>query len=132
MARVAFTYTVAAGQNVALNGDVAIASVSATVKDSAGHAVNFSTAVNADLHFHVDGTAPTIGPITSTPGNTSVVAGKAIVIDVNVSEAVTLGGNAPTLVMSDRGIATFDHMTGNTLEFKYTANTLDGPEKSIR
>ena len=127
--KLAFLYTAKAGNT---SSDLQFTGVNlptgVAVKDLAGNPADFSAAHN-DLSVIVDTTAPTISIVASTPSGASskVPLGGTVVIDLTTSEAVTLVGSAPTLVLSDGGVATYDAANSDPanhkLEFDYVTKT---------
>ena len=86
--------------------------------------VNFKAGLEADdfvFSGTTDSTPPTITNVASTPNTGSVGTGQPIVIDLIVSEDVTVVGT-PTLTLNDKGIATYDaiNSTATDLKFNYT------------
>jgi large repetitive protein len=122
-----FSYTVAAGQNTS---DLAVTALSlngATVKDGAGNSATLTGAVtNPSGTLQIDGTAPTVASVAAsgtgiTSGSGDLGAGSVVTLTVNLSEAVTVAGGTPTLVLNDGGTATYSGGSGtSTLTFSYT------------
>ncbi|HZB53006.1 MAG TPA: Ig-like domain-containing protein, partial [Reyranella sp.] len=131
----AFSYTVAAGQNTA---DLAVTAVNlngATISDAAGNAADLSAAANNPTGvLRIDTTAPAVSLIAAsgpgiTNGGGTIGAGKTVTLTVNTSEAVTVTGT-PSLTLNDGGTATYVAGSGTSaLTFSYTAaagqNTAD-------
>jgi hypothetical protein len=134
----AFTYTVAAGQNTA---DLAVTALNlngGTIKDGAGNtAVVTGAATNPAGTLQIDTTASTVSSVaTSGTGITSgtgvLNAGKVVTFAVNFNEnvIVTTTGGTPTLTLNDGGTATYVSGSGTSaLAFNHTVaagqNTAD-------
>ena len=122
-----FSYTVAAGQNIADLAVTAVNSNSAIVTDGAGNVADLTGAVtNPAGTLQIDTTAPTVASVvTSGTGITAGVgdlnAGKIVTLTLNLSEAVTVAGGTPTLILNDGGSATYSGGSGTSaLTFSYT------------
>jgi hypothetical protein len=126
----AFSYTVAAGQNTP---DLIVSSFNlngATVKDGAGNTASLSGATNANPAgtLQIDTTVPTVASIVPTGtgianGTGNVSTGQTITLTVNFSETVTVNTTAgsPTLTLNDGGTATYTGGSGSSaLTFSYT------------
>ena len=110
-----FSYTVAAGQNIAA---LAVTGVTGTITDLAGNALSTATLPETFTGVIVDTTAPTVSSVTATAGDYD--AGKVLSLTLNMSEAVNVTGT-PTLTLNDGGTATYVSGTGtNALTFSYT------------
>jgi hypothetical protein len=90
------------------------------------HATKLSLGT-ASLTFTLDTTSPVISTIATsgigiTDGNGDLNAGKTVALTVTMSEAVTVAGGTPTLILNDGGTATFDaaHSTPTALLFTDT------------
>jgi Ca2+-binding RTX toxin-like protein len=126
-----FNYTVAAGQSTA---DLAVTTLNlngGTIKDVAGNtAVVTGATTNPAGTLIVDGTAPTVSSVTTSPGSGSVILGSVVTLTVNFSESVVVAGGTPTLTLNDGGTATYTGGSGTAaLAFSYTVaagqNTAD-------
>ena len=132
----AFSYTVAAGQNTP---DLAVLGLNlngGAIRDAAGNAANLSAATGYTPAgtLLVDTTAPTLSSIATsgagiTAGSGTLNAGKVVTFTVNTGEAVTVTGT-PTLTLNDGGVATYTGGSGTTaLTFSHTVaegqNTAD-------
>jgi Ca2+-binding RTX toxin-like protein len=119
-----FNYTVAAGQSTADLTVTALNLNGGTIKDVAGNtAVVTGAATNPAGILLVDGTAPTVSSVTTSPGSGSVILGSVVTLTVNFSESVvvTTTGGTPTLTLNDGGIATYTGGSGTgALAFSYT------------
>ena len=122
-----FTYSVAAGQSTASLAATAIKLASGvTIKDSAGNAANLSLRGVTQSGPQIDTTAPTVTSVVASPGIGTQFPGDPITITVKLSEAVTVTGGAPLLLLNDGGTATYASGSGtNTLTFKYTVGAND-------
>jgi hypothetical protein len=132
----AFTYTVAAGQNTA---DLAVAALNlngGTIKDAAGNAaVVTGAATNPAGTLQIDTAASTVSSVATsgtgiTSGSGSLNAGKVVTLTVNFNESVVVAGGTPTLTLNDGGTATYTGGSGTSaLAFNYTVaagqNTAD-------
>ncbi|MGI3903290.1 MAG: beta strand repeat-containing protein [Janthinobacterium lividum] len=127
-----FSYTVAAGQNIAALAVTGVdLSTGATIQDTAGNAADLSGAATTFTGLQVDTTAPTITSIADSGsgidanGNGDLGSGKTVTLTVTTSEAVTvtpgLGGATPTLTLNDGGTATYTGGSGTAQQtFSYT------------
>ncbi len=121
-----FSYTVAAGQNIAGLAATAVNLNSATVTDSGGNAANLSLTDLTQAGPQIDTTAPTITSIVESPSSGDLNAGKVVMITLDMSEVVTVNtsGGSPTLTLNDGGTATYVSGSGtNALTFGYTVLT---------
>ena len=119
----AFSYTIAAGQNAADLSVAGSALNGATIADAAGNAADLSGAVvNPPGILQIDTTAPTVTGVTATPGSGDLGAGQNVTFTVATSEAVTVTGGTPTLALSDGGTASYNAAasTPTALAFSYT------------
>ena len=119
----AFTYTVASGQNAADLSVTGAALNGATIADAAGNAADLSGAVvNPPGILQIDTTAPTIAGVTTSPGSGDLGVGQSVAFTVATSKAVTVSGGTPTLTLSDGGTATYAPAasTSTALAFTYT------------
>ena len=117
-----FSYTVAAGQNTSELGVTAVNANAATITDGAGNAANLSGAVtNPAGTLQIDTTVPTVTSLVMSPSGGDLGIGDTVTITFNLSEAVTVAGGTPTLVLNDGGIATYTGGSGTSaLTFSYT------------
>ena len=113
-----FGYTVLAGQNTP---DLMVSAVDlngATLLDGAGNAANLSLTGLTQGSPQIDTTSPMVSSVTGSAGDYN--AGKALMLTLNMSEAVTVTGT-PTLTLNDGGTATYTAGSGTTtLTFNYT------------
>jgi hypothetical protein len=125
----AFSYTVAAGQNTSDLTVTALNLNGGTIKDAAGNAAVVTGAVtNPAGVLLIDGTVPTATSIAATgtgitSGNGNLNAGKVVTLKATLSEAVTVTttGGTPSLALSDGGVATYTSGSGTTaLTFTHT------------
>ena len=128
----AFSYTVAAGQNTPALAVTAVNLGTASVTDAVGNAANFAGLVTmyAGLQIGANASEATVGAtVTSivasgsgiTNGSGDLNAGHVVTLTVNLSEAVTVANGTPTLTLNDGGTATYVSGTGSsTLVFSYT------------
>ena len=124
----AFTYTVAAGQNTA---DLDYASTAAltlnggSIQDSAGNAAVLTLPATgtdglATRDIVIDTTPPTVAGVSSTQATGAYGAGTAIPFAVTFSEAVTVTGT-PQLTLNDGAVANYTGGSAtSTLTFTYT------------
>ena len=117
-----FSYTVAAGQNIASLAATAVTLPSGvTIKDSAGNAANLSLAGRTQSGPQVDTVTPTVTSLVASPATGALNAGKTVALTVDFSEAVTVAGGRPTLRLNDGGTATYVSGSGTkALTFNYT------------
>src|SRR6185437_13447725 len=130
-----FSYTVAAGQNTSGLAATAVNLNSATILDGSGNAANLSLTGLAQTGPQIDTTTPTVSSVTTSGtgisgGNGDLKASSAVTLTVNLTEAVTVAGGTPTLILNDGGTATYTGGSGtNALTFGYTVaagqNTAD-------
>jgi VCBS repeat-containing protein len=76
---------------------------------------------SAALTFTYEAAAPVV--VSDTASNTgTLTAGQAVMLSLNMSEAVLVTGGVPTLALNDGGTATYDaaHSTATSLAFDYT------------
>ncbi len=121
-----FSYTVAAGQNVA---DLAVTAVNLGPPPSrtlAGNAANLTGAVtNPAGTLQIDTTAPTVSSLVASgtgiaAGAGDLGTGSVVTLTLNLSEAVNVTGT-PTLTLNDGGTASYVSGTGSSaLVFHYT------------
>ena len=127
-AALSFSYTVAAGQNVA---DLAVSSYAlngATVVGTGnGTAANLGGLVaNPAGTLQIDTTIPAVSSLVAsgagiTAGTGDVGVGAVVTLTANLSQAVTVAGGTPTLVLNDGGTATYTGGSGTAaLSFSYT------------
>ena len=103
----AFTYTVAAGQNVAALAATSLSLNGGSILDGAGNAANLSLTVLAQSGPQVDTTAPTVKSVTANPATADLGAGKVVLLTVTFSEAVTVSGGTPVLTLNDGATASY-------------------------
>ncbi len=122
-----FYYHVGTGQNIASLAATAVNLPSgAAINDSAGNAANLSLTGFSQSGPQIDTTAPTVTSVVASPATGTQLPGNPITITVKMSEAVTVAGGAPLLLLNDRGTATYVSGSGsNTLTFKYTVGASD-------
>ncbi len=122
-----FNYNVAAGQNTASLAATGVKLASGvTIKDSAGNAANLSLAGRTQHGPQIDTTTPTVTSLVASPAKGTQFPGDSVTITVKMSEAVTVIGGAPTLILNDGGSAKYTGGSGtNTLTFKYTVGSND-------
>ena len=90
-----------------------------TVQDGAGNAANLSITGLSQGSPQIDTTTPTVSSVTAPAGDYD--AGKVLMLTLNMSEAVTVVGGAPTLTLNDGGTATYTGGSGTSaLTFSYT------------
>ena len=99
-----FAYRVAPGDNVAALRAVALNANGAAVVDHAGNAF---ASVSGALGLQIDTQAPTVTSVAASPSHTAL-PGQTVTITLTMSEAVHVSGGAPTLTLSDGGVATYD------------------------
>ncbi len=135
-AALAFTYTVAAGQNTPDLSVTALNLNGGTIKDAAGNAGVFTgAATNPAGTLQIDTTASTVSSVVTsgagiTAGTGSLNAGKVVTLILNFNESVVVAGGTPTLTLNDGGVATYTGGSGTSaLAFNYTVaagqNTAD-------
>jgi len=109
-----------------LDGENVTVTVSSNVKDAAGNSM--STLNNSGTDEGI-GEAPTVTNVTSTATNGSYTVGANIMIQVTLSESVTVSNMTPTLTLETGAIdrtASYDSGSGSsTLVFKYTVQAGD-------
>src|SRR2546429_94332 len=116
----AFSYTVAAGQNTS---DLAVSTINlnnATVTDAAGNAADLSgAATNPAGTLQIDTTAPTVSSVVASgtgiaAGAGDLGIGSVVTMTVTSSEAFTLARGTPTLTLNDGGTATYMGGSGSS------------------
>ncbi len=121
-----FSYTVSAGQSasdLALASTGALALNGATIRDAAGNnaALTGANGYNPAGTLAVNTAAASIASITTSPGSGLVTAGSVVTFTMSFSQAVTVAGGKPTLLLNDGGIATYASGSGTAaLVFTYT------------
>jgi hypothetical protein len=123
----AFTHTVAAGQNTP---DLAVTALNlngGTIKDAAGNAaVVTGAATNPAGTLQIDTAASTVSSVAAsgtgiTSGSGTLNAGKVVTLTVNFNENVVVTGGTPTLTLNDGGVTTYAGGSGTSaLAFNYT------------
>jgi hypothetical protein len=110
-AALTFDYTVTAGQNTSA---LALTGINGTIDDLAGNPLGAASLPFAGVV--IDTTAPTIRSVAEKLAPT----GKAIIVTLDMGEAVTVAGGPPTLSLSNGGTATYASGSGTSaLAFKY-------------
>ena len=121
-----FTYTIAAGQNVAALAATSLSLNGGSILDGAGNAANLSLTGLAQSGPQVDTTAPTVKSVTANPATADLGAGKVVLLTVTFSEAVTVSGGTPVLTLNDGATASYQSGSGSTaLTFAYTVRPGD-------
>ena len=129
-AALTFSYTVAAGQNVAdlavssyaVNGATVVGTSSGTTANLTGLVANPVGTLQIDTTTIV----PTVSSLVAsgigiTAGTGDVHVGAVVTLTANMSQAVTVAGGMPTLVLNDGGTATYTGGSGTAaLTFSYT------------
>ena len=133
-----FTYTVQSGDassDLDYAATTALALNSGTIKDAAGNSATLTLAtpgtansLGANKNIIIDTQAPAVAGVTSSTANGTYIAGNAISIQVNFSEAVTVTGT-PQLTLetgtTDRAVNYASGSGTSTLTFTYTIQTGD-------
>jgi hypothetical protein len=116
-----FVYTVATGENAQDLAVTGFAVNAATVQDIAGNNANTSGLVaTTGGVVQVDTTAPIVSSITATPAAADLGVGQMATLTMNLSEAVTVTGGVPTLLLNDGGMASYTGGSGTSaLTFSY-------------
>jgi hypothetical protein len=125
-----FTYTVAAGHNIADLDYVTTSSLAlngGTIKDAALNNATLTlpaTGGAGSLGFNknivIDTTGPTVSSVSSTTANGTYGVGGSVTITVTFNEIVNVTGT-PTLALNSGGSASYSSGSGtNTLSFTYT------------
>ena len=116
-----FTYTVAAGQNIASLAATTLNLNSATITDGAGHAVTSQSLSGfAQTGPQIDTMTPIVTALAESPSTGDLGVGKTVTFSLTISEIVNVTGS-PTLALNDGGTATYVSGSGtNTLTFTYT------------
>jgi hypothetical protein len=120
-----FTYTVQVGDNVV---DLHVTGLNlpagASIKDQAANSL--SGTVTGDLGIQIEAAPPTVSSIAAygidiTNGNGHLNAGKTVALTVTMSEAVTVTGGTPSLMLNDGAVASFDaaHSSSTALMFTH-------------
>ena len=118
-----FSYTVAAGQNIAQLSATAVNLNSAIIANGAGTAANLSLTGLTQTGPQIDTATPIISSLSESPSSGDLGVSKSVTLTLNISEAVTVNttGGTPTLTLNDGGIATYTGGSGTTaLTFSYT------------
>jgi hypothetical protein len=91
--------------------------ITASQTDMAGNISVASTALN----ITIDTTAPTVSTVIASPATADFDVGQVITLTLSMSEAVTVAGGAPTLLLNDGGTARYASGSGTSaLTFAYT------------
>ena len=100
---------------------------SATISDGAGNTAGLSLTGLTQIGPQIDTSVPTVTHVTTSPSSGALNAGSFVTITVAMNEAVTVAGGAPTLILNDGGIATYDahSSTATSLTFDYTVGAAD-------
>lgn len=105
----AFSYTVAAGENTP---DLAVTAINlngATAQDANGHDAVLTGAVgNPAGVLQIDTTAPLQTGIEVSPSSGAATAGTMLSVTLDFNEPVAVSGGAPTLTLNDGGSALYD------------------------
>ena len=119
--KLAFTYTVAAGQSTPDLQAVSINLAGGAIDDLAGNAANLSLANILQTGPAISGIVPKFTAVTEAPATGDFDAGKTVAITLTASEAVTVTG-APRLSLNDGGTAIYNaaKSTSTSLVFVYT------------
>ena len=92
----------------------------ATIKDAAGNAANLTGAATTFLGLKIDPPAA-LTSVVESPSNGDLTTGMSGTLTLDMNEAVTVAGGAPTLTLNDGGTATYTSGSGtNALTFSYT------------
>ena len=129
-----FDYTVQAGQNTSDLTVTGSTLTGATIKDVAGNNANLAGLVtNPAGVLQIDTTAPTVKSVTANPATADLDAGKVVTFTVNFSEAVTVSGGTPMLLLNNNGTAIYQGGSGSAaLTFAYTVQPgQDTPDVTI-
>lgn len=127
-----FVHTIATGENTPDLTVISPALNGATIRDAAGNAANLiGAAVNPAGTLQIDTNAPTVSSVATsgssiTNGNGDLGVGQSVDLTVHLTEAVTVGGIAPSLLLNNGGTATYRSGSGtDNLTFGYTVATAD-------
>ena len=124
-----FDYTVGAALNQT-TPDLQVIGVTSggwSVTDSAGDRANLSAAIQ-DLGLAVDTNTPAVSGLSAGFASGSTVSfGETVKIDLELSDAPLAVSGAPTLKLSDGGVATYNPSSSapasGILEFDYTVTS---------
>src|SRR5262249_19813707 len=116
------SYTVGAGDSsVASLAATAVNLNGAAIKDGAGNAANLALTGLTQTGPQINIASPTLTSVLETPSNGDLNAGKTVIFNLNLSNAVTVAGGVPTLTLNDGGTATYTGGSGTSaLTFSYT------------
>jgi ELWxxDGT repeat protein len=116
-----FSYTVAADQNTADLAVTGSALNGASILDAADNAANLAGAVADPAGtLRIDTTAPAVSTVTASPATADLGAGQMVTLTVSLSDAVTVTGGVPALLLNDGGTASYTGGSGtNALTFSY-------------
>ncbi|MES2130282.1 MAG: hypothetical protein V4463_23680, partial [Pseudomonadota bacterium] len=134
-----FSYVVQAGDTAGdldYQSTAALALGGATLRDAAGNDATLALATPGAAGslangkaIVIDTTAPTVTSVGASTANATYKAGDTVSIDVGFSEAVTVAGGTPTLLLETGGSdhsATYASGSGtNTLTFNYIVQAGD-------
>jgi autotransporter passenger strand-loop-strand repeat protein len=132
--KLVFDYTVAAGDATPNLSVTEINLPTGTrVQDANGNNADFSAALNQDTGLQI---GPAYVYLVTPSQTTNVGAGQTINLTVTMSEAVTVSGGEPTLILSDGANASYDANLSNpssgSLVFDYTVGANDySPDLAI-
>ncbi len=116
-----FAYVVAAGRNVADLQATGIGLRGARVRNAAGRNADLAgAAADPEGVLAIDTIAPTITAIEASPDSAALRAGAVVTFTVRFSEAVTVSGGTPALVLNSGGRAQYVGGSGtDILTFSY-------------
>jgi hypothetical protein len=121
-----FDYTVGLGENSKSLQVTHVDLFNSTIQDLAGNDAALSK-LTANLGLQVDTKSPTVTKANALPGTGVEGVGKQVAFTLTMSEAVSVTGGNPTLLLDNGGIATYDakHSTATSLAFNYTVDASD-------
>jgi autotransporter passenger strand-loop-strand repeat protein len=134
----AFTYTVATGENTSNLAITAVNLNGGTAQDANGHDAVFSDAIGTTIGtLQIDTTPPSLTGITASPAGGIEIAGSAVMLTLAFNEAVKVSGGTPTLSLNDGGSAVYDAAAtaalhdATKLAFDYLVSGNDAPTPAL-
>src|SRR6202035_4447176 len=95
-------------------------SITAKATDVAGNV----SAISPGLSVTIDTTPPSVTTVSASPVSGDLGAGSVVALTVALSEAVTVAGGVPSLLLNDGGSASYVSGSGTaSLVFNYTVGS---------
>lgn len=130
-----FDYTAGASDETPDLAITGVAANGATVADSAGDNADFSGLFDVPTGVSVNSPLVVVAAAPSPVGEVGVGQTAELTLTMNEPVAVSAGGGAPTLMLSNSGTATYDAALSNpasgALVFDYTVAAADAPTPNL-